>query len=217
MSGTADAEADAHVTGFSAEAWGHATVAGESVSEATASIGAHALPALITDAQAVSLITGLPGHSAADANLLASGASHAQSAFSTSGSFYFAAGELGVASAVGDSAVAYTQSSHFDFTVDLSKLGIAAQNDLVFGFYDPVASGTFDDIDLTISINGSKSLDQRFATIQQAATFLTDDVVNLGKLSGDTLSVSVDLAAQSPAHQHGAIYLEMVVGSALLV
>lgn len=118
-----------------------------------------ALGTFIKTGQAVSVISRLPEHQWVDADLTTSGAAAIHTAFASPDSFYFAAGELGAASAIGDSALAYTQMAHFDFTVDL--LGTASQGDVLLGFYDPVVSGALSEIGFVVNVNGSKTVDQK--------------------------------------------------------
>lgn len=114
---------------------------------------------------------------------------------------YFALGELGAAATTVASGT-QTITDSLSLTVDLTRL--PSLGSLIVGFGGGTASASgFGNITLKFTVNGAAALTQTFANLPAAKNYFTDNAVDLGVLSGSTLTLGVSLTMQESVASAG--------------
>lgn len=224
-SGSVHANADTHgdgnvgdfnnpqLTTFRA-AGADAIVAGQSTAQAQVSVGGNA-PDHLVGPQAFALLVGDPSSPSQNAELADN--PNIRSYFHDD-AFYFASGELGAASSTGSATAAYTQTSHIALDINTFAFGTPSGN-LILGFYDAtVTGGASGPVNLNVMDNGVSLLHSSFADTTQAASYLQDHPLDLGSLSTQqTHNLDVTLSVTTNPGQHAGLYVDLVLGSGLLL
>ena len=190
----------------SASAMVAAPVNGSSKTEAFARIGG-ALPTadlpIPTGLQGVAFIQGYPDAGADDQFLTGSDA-HVEGAFDQPDARVLALGELGVGSPDTTTPSVQTTTSTITYSMGFANAPALLSNYFEVGFSPVSITGTdIQEIDLSITVNGSGLLTESFKSISDAAVYLTDHVVDLGLLSslatGSTVVRSILYGDVDPA------------------
>ncbi len=190
---------------------GTGTVDGTQVSDAKADDAADAWTFHSTG-QAVAELTTDPLSASTTAVLGAN--PNIATAFGASPSF-FAIGELGASYAESGGSGSQTVISKFKFDVNLTNL--ASLQDLVVGFYNPVATGpAFSSLVFTLTGDGQTLVAQTFTTVAAAEAFFTDDAMDLGSLatgplSGGTLLLKATFSLTTTSPGSG-FYGQLIIG-----
>jgi hypothetical protein len=190
----------------SASAMVAAPVNGSSKTEAFARIGG-ALPTadlpIPTGLQGVAFIQGYPD-AGADDQFLTGFDAHVEGAFDQPDARVLALGELGVGSPDTTTPSVQTTTSTITYSMGFANVPALLSNYFEVGFSPVSITGTdIQEIDLSITANGSDLLTESFKSISDAAAYLTDHVVDLGLLSslatGSTVVHSILYGYQDPA------------------
>jgi len=100
--------------------------------------------------------------------------------------------------------------------VDLTQL--TTRGDLLLGLYDPTATGSgVTGVKFTLVADGQTVIDESFSSAAAAASYFTDDPIDLGsldsgQLSGPTLTMQATLTVTSASAGSG-FYADMIVGA----
>jgi hypothetical protein len=210
LSGTYRAEAATSlmqgklVQTVSADAEG--SVDGTSTAQAAAKIGGNTTT-LITGAQAVALETGAPSFSSTKAVLDAN--VEIKRGFGASPVF-FALSELGGEYSTGGVSSSQTTYSEIDENIDLTKL--VSLKDLAVGLYNGVSVGSgVTGVTLDVYANGTDLLSKNFGSGSAAQADFTDQIFDLGALSGNYLSLKVVLTVTTTSPGSG-FFGDIIIG-----
>ena len=183
-----------------------APVNGSSSTEAFAEIGG-ALPTadlpIPTGLQGVAFIQAYPDAGAGDQFLTGSDA-QVEGAFDQPDAGVLALGELGVGSPDTTTPSVQTTTSTITYSMGFANVPALLSDYFEVGFSPVSITGTdIQEIDLSITANGSDLLTESFKSISDATAYLTDHVVDLGLLSGlatgSTVVRSILYGDQDPA------------------
>ena len=190
----------------SASALVAAPVNGSSKTEAFARIGG-ALPTadlpIPTGLQGVAFIQGYPDAGADDQFLTGSDA-NVEGAFDQADARVLALGELGVGSPDTTTPSVQTTTSTITYSMGFGNEPALLSDYFEVGFSPVSITGTdIQEIDFSITANGSDLLTESFGSISDAKAYLTDHVVDLGLLSslatGSTVVRSILYGDEDPA------------------
>jgi hypothetical protein len=178
------------------------------------SVGGNA-PDHLIGPQAVALLVGTPSAASQNAELAAD--PNIRSYFHED-TFYFASGELGVASSTGNASTAYIQESLVRLDLNTFAFNTPA-HDLILGFYDPtVTGGASGPVNVVVKDSGTDLLEASFANTAQAALYFQDHPLDLGPLSVQQVHhLNVALSVTENPGQHAGLYVDLVFGSGHLL